>query len=172
MKGKYRSKTIDFLSRFYSKYYNIVSFNKDLILSGIVGFLTNIAVAHISDLYSHNELTNSGLTVIIGFIASKIAFAFLFHRDYRQMYTDETTGRIVYPVLKQIIKKIVFATAVFNIVDNVVKFFLLLELLESEFQPIQAALVSSITSAALSYLIINLIVKYTRVFSSTNRNMS
>lgn len=88
------------------------------------------------------------------------------------MYKDETTGRIVYPVLKQIIKKIVFATAVFNIVDNVVKFFLLLELLESGFQPIQAALASSITSAALSYLVINLIVKYTHVFSSTNKNMS
>ncbi len=148
----------------------MISFNKNLVISGIVGFIVNIIVAHLYDLFSPNDFaTNSVLTVILGFIASKIVFAILFHRDYRSMYTDRVTGKINYYILKQIVIKIVFATAVFNIIDNVTKFVFLLKLLEIGIEPVQSAVISSIGSASLSYLSINLIVKYTHVFGSADR---
>lgn len=160
-------KIISSCKRFYMKYYNIISLNKNLLLSGIVGFLTSIIVAYASAKYSTNIFTNSALTVIIGFVSSKVIFVILFHMDYRKTYTKKLTGKINYPILKQIVKRMIVADSIFDIINNMSRFFLLAELLRMGFPPIQAATMSSIVASTLSYFVINLIVKRLHVFSST-----
>jgi uncharacterized protein (DUF2062 family) len=54
----------------------------------------------------------------------------------------------------------VFADSIFDIINNVSRFIILLELLKINHQPLQAATIASIIASAFSYLAINLIVRY------------
>jgi len=114
--------------------------------------------------YSHDDFTTSTLTVITGFISSKIIFVILFHHDNKKKYTKRFTGKLNFDILKQIVTKMIFADAIFDIVNNVSRFFILLELLRIEYPPVQAATIASIIASCFSYLAINLVVRRIHVF--------
>jgi hypothetical protein len=126
-------------------------------------------VAYVTTRYSTDDFANSAVTVITGFIFSKITFVILFHLDNKKKYTKRFTGKLNLPVLKEIVKKMIFADSIFDIVNNVTRFFVLLELLKMEYQPVQAATIASIIASSLSYLAINLIVRRIHVFSSKRK---
>ena len=119
--------------------------------------------------YSTNDFANSALTVITGFVFSKVVFVILFHLDNRKKYTKRFTGKLNFPVLKQIVKKMILADSVFDIISNVTRFFILLELLRIEYPPVQAAMIASLIASSFSYLAINLIVRRLHVFGSTKK---
>ena len=156
-------------NKFYKKYSSTISLNKDLLLSGTVGFIVSLVVAYVSTKYSTNDFANSALTVITGFVFSKVVFVILFHLDNRKKYTKRFTGKLNFPVLKQIVKKMIFADSVFDIISNVTRFFILLELLRIEYPPVQAAIIASLIASSFSYLAINLIVRRLHVFGSTKK---
>lgn len=158
-----------FFIAFYAKYRNTISLNKNLLISGMVGFIVSSIVAYLSSRYSYGDFTISALTVIIGFLFSKLAFVILFHLDNKKYYTKRFTGKLNIPVLKKIVKKMIFADSVFDIVNNVSRFFILLELLKNDFQPVQATIMASIMASAFSYLAINLMVRKMHVFSKRKR---
>jgi uncharacterized membrane protein len=158
-----------FLTNFYARYRNTISLNKNLLISGTVGFFVSIVVAYITTKYSTDDFTNSAVTVIMGFIFSKITFVILFHLDNKKKYTKRFTGKLNLPVLKEIVKKMIFADSIFDIVNNVTRFFVLLELLKMDYQPVQAATIASIIASSLSYLAINLVVRRIHVFSSKRK---
>jgi len=114
--------------------------------------------------YSHDDFTTSTLTVITGFISSKVIFVILFHRDNKKKYTKRFTGKLNIDILKQIVTKMIFADAIFDIINNVSRFFILLELLRIEYPPVQAATIASIIASSFSYLAINLVVRRIHVF--------
>ena len=159
----------NFFNKFYKKYSNTISLNKDLLLSGTVGFIVSLVVAYVSTKYSTNDFANSALTVITGFVFSKVVFVILFHLDNRKKYTKRFTGKLNFPVLKQIVKKMIFADSVFDIISNVTRFFILLELLRIEYPPVQAAIIASLIASSFSYLAINLIVRRLHVFGSRKK---
>lgn len=150
--------------RFYDKYRNAISLNKNLLLSGIVGFIVSLVVAYLVTKYSSDNFTNSAFTVIIGFVCSKITFIILFHYDNKKKYTRGLTGKLNLPVLKKIVRKMIFADSIFEIINNVLRFFVLLELLKIDYYPVQAVIISSIIASSFSYLAINLIVRRIHVF--------
>lgn len=158
------SKITNYLTKFYGKYASTISLNKNLLLSGLVGFIVSLIAADISTKYSNNDFTISTLTVIAGFVSSKVIFVILFHLDNKKKYTKRFTGKLNLDALKQIATKMIFADAIFDIVNNVSRFFILLELLKMEYQPIQATMIASIFASCLSYLAINLIVRRIHVF--------
>ena len=159
----------NFFNKFYKKYSSTISLNKDLLLSGTVGFIVSLVVAYVSTKYSTDDFANSALTVITGFVFSKVVFVILFHLDNRKKYTKRFTGKLNFPVLKQIVKKMIFADSVFDIISNVTRFFILLELLRIEYPPVQAAIIASLIASSFSYLAINLIVRRLHVFGSTKK---
>jgi hypothetical protein len=163
MEGKPGSKITNYLTKFYVKYTSTISLNKNLLLSGSVGFIVSLIVAYVSTKYS-NDFVTSALTVISGFISSKVIFVILFHLDNKKKYTIKLTGKLNIGVLKQIVTKMIFADAIFDIINNVSRFFILLELLRIEYQPVQAATIASIIASCFSYLAINLIVRRIHVF--------
>ncbi|MBA3976846.1 MAG: hypothetical protein H0X50_01455 [Nitrosopumilus sp.] len=168
MNGKPASKIRDIYTKYHRRYYNIISLNKNLLLSGIVGFIISLAVAYVSTKYSTDDFANSALTVIIGLLFSKAVFAILFHHDNKHKYTKRVTGKLNLHILKQIALKMLFADFVFDIIHNISRFFILLELLRNHnYPPIQAAIVSSVIASILSYLAINLIVKHMHILGST-----
>ena len=158
-------KITEFLLQSYQKYYNIISLNKNLFISGVVGFLTSIIIAQFSVQFSFSYVLNSALTVITGYLAYKIIFAFLFHRDNKQKYTKRFSGKINFHVFRQILIKMLFASTVFDTVNNLTRFFLMIQLLKLDYSAIEAAAISSLIASLLSYGIINLIVKYIHLFS-------
>ncbi|HVE37972.1 MAG TPA: hypothetical protein VNA18_07255 [Nitrososphaeraceae archaeon] len=164
MKIKPGDKITNYLTKFYEKYTSTISLNKNLLLSGSVGFIISLIVAFLSTKYSNDDFTTSTLTVISGFISSKIIFVILFHLDNKKKYTKKLTGKLNFDILKQIVTKMLFADAIFDIINNVSRFFILLELLRIEYQPVQAAILASIIASCFSYLAINLIVRRMHVF--------
>lgn len=164
MKIKPGGKITNYLTKFYEKYTSTISLNKNLLLSGSVGFIVSLIVAYVSTKYSNDDFTTSTLTVISGFISSKVIFVILFHLDNKKKYTKILTGKLNFDILKQIVTKMIFADAIFDIINNVSRFFIILELLRIEYQPVQAAIVASIIASCFSYLAINLIVRRMHVF--------
>jgi hypothetical protein len=164
LKIKRDGKITNYLTRFYEKYTSSISLNKNLLLSGSVGFIVSLIVAYVSTKYSNDDFTTSTLTVISGFISSKIIFVVLFHLDNKTKYTKKLTGKLNFDILKQIVTKMIFADAIFDIINNVSRFFILLELLKLEYQSVQAATIASIIASCFSYLAINLIVRRLHVF--------
>jgi ABC-type uncharacterized transport system permease subunit len=164
LKIKLGGKITNYLTKFYVKYTSTISLNKNLLLSGLVGFIVSLIVAYMSTKYSHDDFTTSTLTVITGFVSSKVIFVILFHRDNKKKYTKRFTGKLNFDILKQIVTKMIFADAIFDIINNVSRFFILLELLRLEYPPVQAATIASIIASCFSYLAINLIVRRIHVF--------
>ena len=158
------SNLTNYFTKLYSNYANTISLNKNLLLSGLVGFIVSVIVAYVSSKNSNNDFATSILTVVTGFISSKVIFVFLFHLDNKKKYTKRFTGKLDFYILKQIATKMIFADAIFDIINNVSRFFILLELLRINYPPVTAATIASIIASCFSYLAINLIVRRIHVF--------
>jgi len=152
-------------NNFYEKYKETILMNKNLLIAGIFGFLASAAIAELYATYSPNNILTSTITVFVGFIFYKISFIVLFHIDNKQRYTDKFTSQINFNILKQIIKKMLFAWSIFDIINNVSRWIILYELLLIGLGPFEAAIVSSIASSLLSYLSINILSRYIKIFS-------
>ena len=139
--------------------------NKNLLIAGIFGFLVSAAIAEIYAIYSPSNVLTSTITVLVGFIIYKISFIVLFHIDNKRKYTNRFTSRINFNRLKQIIKKMIFAWSIFDIVNNISRWIILYELLLTGFRPFEAAILSSIAASSLSYVSINIISKRIKIFS-------
>jgi len=139
--------------------------NKNLLIAGIFGFIASAVIAEIYAIYSPSDVLTSTITVLVGFIIYKISFIVLFHIDNKRKYTNRFTSRINFNRLKQIIKKMIFAWSIFDIVNNLSRWIILYELLLTGFRPFEAAILSSIAASSLSYLSINIISKRIKIFS-------
>ena len=137
--------------------------NKNLLIAGIFGFLVSAAIAEIYAIYSPSNVLTSTITVLVGFIIYKISFIVLFHIDNKRKYTNRFTSRINFNRLKQVIKKMMFAWSIFDIVNNLSRWIILYELLLTGFRPFEAAILSSIAASSLSYLSINIISKRIKI---------
>ena len=139
--------------------------NKNLLIAGIFGFLVSAAIAEIYAMYSPSNVLTSTITVLVGFTIYKISFIVLFHIQNKRKYTNRFNSNINFNRLKQIIKKMIFAWSIFDIVNNLSRWIILYELLLTGFRPFEAAILSSIAASSLSYLSINIILKRIKIFS-------
>ena len=165
MKPITQKKINGFFTRTYEKYYNTISLNKNLLISGSAGFLSSIIMAHFVAEFSTSYVLNSALTVITGFLTYNIIFAILFHIDNKQNYTKRLTGKINFIALRRIFIKMILASTIFDTVNNITRFLLIIQLLKLEYSAIEAAMISSLVASVLSYSTINLIVKYIHLFN-------
>lgn len=165
MKPITQKKINRFFTKAYEKYYNTISLNKNLLISGSAGFLSSIIIAHFVAEFSISHVLNSAITVITGFLTYKVIFAILFHIDNKRDYTKRLTGKINFIALRKILIKMIFASTIFDTVNNITRFLLIIQLLKLEYSAIEAATISSLIASVLSYAIINLIVKYIHLFT-------
>jgi hypothetical protein len=139
--------------------------NKNLLIAGIIGFLISAVIAEIYAIYSPSDVLTSTITVLVGFTLYKISFIILFHIDNKRKYTNRFNSNINFNRLKQIIKKMMFAWSIFDIINNISRWIILYELLLIELKPFEAAILSSIAASSISYLSINIILKRIKIFS-------
>ena len=160
------NKIIDILlTNFYQKYRETILMNRNLLVAGIFGFIASAVIAELYSLYSPSDVLTSTITVLVGFIIYKISFILLFHIDTRRKYTNKATSQINFVILKQIIKKMIFAWCIFDIVNNLSRWIILYELLLWGFGPFEAVIITSIAATSLSYLSINIISRRNKIFS-------
>jgi hypothetical protein len=141
-----------------------------MIISGVAGFFISAIAAEVYSTYTQDDLVNSVATVLTGFAASSIVFAILFHMDNKYMYIDKSTGRIDFKNLKQVLKKLMAAGLVFEIVNNSSRFIILYELFTIDADPSGASMLSSLAASGLSYLSINLMLRRSGLFQTANEN--
>jgi hypothetical protein len=153
------------LDSFYKKYRETILLNKNLLIAGIIGFLASAVIAELYAIYSPSNVLTSTVTVLVGFIVYKTSFILLFHIDNKQKYTNRFNSQINFNILKQIIKKMIFAWSIFDIINNVSRWIILYELLLIGLRPFEAAILSSIAASSISYLSINIILRLTKIFS-------
>ena len=153
------------LYNFYKKYRETILINKNLLIAGIIGFLASAVIAELYAIYSPSNVLTSTVTVLVGFIVYKILFIVLFHIDNKQRYTNRFNSQINFNILKQIIKKMIFAWSIFDIINNISRWIILYELLLIGLRPFEAAILSSIAASSLSYLSINIILRRNKIFS-------
>jgi hypothetical protein len=141
-----------------------------MIISGAAGFIISAIAAEVYSTYTQDDLVNSLATVLTGFAASSVVFAILFHIDNKYMYIDKTTRRIDFRNLKQVLKKLIAAGLVFEVVNNSSRFIILYQLFTMDVDPSNASMLSSLSASGLSYLSINLVLRRSRLFQTRNKN--
>jgi hypothetical protein len=153
-------------SRFRKKYRDILLFNRNLLLSGILGFFVSIlATKLIVELDINSALDISILTIVIGYCSSKPLFIFLFHRDNNHKYADPFTGRIDSKIMNRIIKQLIVAYLIFDLVYLISRFMIMYGLLlDVKIGPLEATIFSSLCASILSYFSTNVTIKIGRMF--------
>lgn len=141
-----------------------------MIISGAAGFFISAVAAEVYSTYTQDDLVNSVATVLTGLAASSVVFAILFHMDNKYMYIDKSTGRIDFKNLKQVLKKLMAAGLVFEIVNNSSRFIILYQLFTMDADPSDASMLSSLAASGLSYLSINLMLRRSGLFQTGNKN--
>jgi hypothetical protein len=172
VKGKHGDKIKDSLAKFYAKYENAISLNKNLLVSGHHWVCHQYCcIIRICALLHHQQLQQLRVNRHNRYTTSKTIFTILFHIGNKKTYTKKLGGKINFYVLKQMVKKMVFANSIFDAINNFTRFIVLYQLLGTEFPPVQAATVSSIAASSLPYLATNLIVKRINVFGPKKKRM-
>jgi hypothetical protein len=86
------------------------------------------------------------------------------------MYIDKSKGRIDFNNLKQVLKKLMAAGLVFEIVNNSSRFIILYQLFTIDVDPSDASMLSSLAASGLSYLSMNLMLRRSGLFQTGNKN--
>ncbi len=152
---------------FRKKYRDILLFNRNLLVSGTVGFLVSVIVTQIIvELNIESAFDISIITILIGYFVSKPLFIFLFHRDNKKKYGHGAALTLDSRILNRIIiKHLIIAYLVFDIVYIVSRFLIMYGLLlEVETGAVEASIISSLCASSLSYLSMNVIIKLSRMF--------
>jgi hypothetical protein len=89
--------------------------------------------------------------------------------DNKYMYTDKSTGKIEFKNLKQVLKKLMTAGLVFEIVNNFSRFIILYQLFTMDVDPSDASMLSSLAASGLSYLSLNLMLRRSGLFQTGNK---
>ena len=153
------------IRRFYNKYRNFLEFNKNLIISGTVAFFVSAAITQLYSNYNNSDFWTSIVSILTGFSISIPLFAFLFYMDNKHSRKDKKSFRTV------IIKKIVALYSISNLVNVVVRFIIIYELLKLEVEPYEASMLSSLCASGLSYFVTNLASKFFKLFKSSENGL-
>ena len=152
---------------FRKKYRDILLFNRNLLVSGTVGFFVSIIVTQIIvELNINGAFDISLITILIGYCVSKPLFIFLFHRDNKKKYRHPVAGTTTDSmILNRIIKHLIIAYLVFDIVYIISRFLIMYGLLlEVRTGALEASIISSLCASSLSYLSTNVTIKMGRMF--------
>jgi hypothetical protein len=156
---------------FRKKYRDILLFNRNLLVSGTVGFFVSIIVTQIIvELNINGAFDISLITILIGYCVSKPLFIFLFHRDNKKKYRHPMAGTTTDSmILNRIIKHLIIAYLVFDIVYIISRFLIMYGLLlEVRTGALEASIISSLCASSLSYLSTNVIIKLGIMFQTRN----
>jgi hypothetical protein len=151
---------------FYHRYRNTILFNKNLLVSGIISFLIGALFTQLYAQYDGNHVTNSLITLVIGYAVYIPLFAFLFYRDNKAKYIDPLTGRKNSNRIKNDVKKLFTAFSISEAIFIVSKTYIHYSLLVSSIEPYQSYSLAEFISWIIYFISINVGTKAVKLFEN------
>ena len=140
--------------KFYSKYREIISFNKNIIIAAIINAIANVFIVnYASIIYVTNYLLISVISIIADFLIYNVSFIILYLIDNRSKYVNPD-GSKNNQKIKQDLKKLITIIGLSEISYLATKFLLTFIIFQS--LSIDPSLISIITTvlAWIFYIII------------------
>jgi hypothetical protein len=157
------------IGRFFGKYRAAILFNKNLLISGVGGFLTSAYVSQLYSQFNKNEFANSVVALATEYAVYLPLFSILYYIDDRQKYVDPITGKKNSKKIRDDIKKLFAAFSVSEVIYSITRVVSQYGLLQLNVEPYQASMVSSLTAWGIFFVAINVMAKLTQLFKTSSR---
>lgn len=155
---------------FFSKYKEVILFNKNLVISGVGGFFVSAYISQFYSQFDKNEFTNSIIALVTEYAVYIPLFSILFYVDNRQRYIDPETGKKDTKQIRDDIKKLLASFSVSEVIYSITRVVTQYGLLlhqELKVEPYEASMVSSLTAWGVFLVTINVMAKLTRLFQQS-----
>ena len=152
---------------FFSKYKEVILFNKNLVISGVGGFFVSAYISQFYSQFDKNEFTNSIIALVTEYAVYIPLFSILFYVDNRQRYIDPETGKKDTKQIRDDLKKLLASFSVSEVIYSITRVATQYGLLlhqELKVEPYEASMVSSLTAWGVFLVTINVMAKLTRLF--------
>jgi hypothetical protein len=151
--------------QFYTRYRELILFNKNIIVAAVAAIITDAIVVQYAAQSISNDILVSIFSIITDTGVYLVAFAGLFYMDNKKKYINSITGKRDSNRFKQDAKKIVTALGVSEVVYMIGKFTSIYLLLQSNVaQPYQVAMLSTLLAGGFSTVTANLMIKAQKLF--------
>ena len=155
------------IKKFYHKYKDYISFNKNIIISGVFAFFGGAVFTQFYSFLDDNIFSNSTVTLAVEYCIYLPIFGVLFYSDNKPRYFDPITGKKDYQIIKCDIKKLIAAFSISEIIFSVSKVVIHFQLLNIQIvEPYLASMIASLTAWAIFLLVINLSLRAVHLFRS------
>ena len=147
------------------KYQEYLKLNKNILLA----FLGSIIISAVAADYfaDQADYLNSSFTLIIDYFVFFSIFGSLFYLDNRKKYVLEN-GQRDNTLLKSDLIKIISSLGIGEIVYTIVRWMLQYYLLQLDYEPYLASIISQLISTVVYMITLNLSVKFTKLYKDGN----
>ena len=147
------------------KYQEYLKLNKNILLA----FLGSIIISAVAADYfaDQADYLNSSFTLIIDYVVFFSIFGILFYLDNRKKYVLEN-GQRDNTLLKSDLIKIISSLGIGEIVYTIVRWMLQYYLLQLDYEPYLASIISQLISTVVYMITLNLSVKFTKLYKDGN----
>ena len=148
-----------------AKYKEYLKLNKNILL----GFAASIVISAIVADYlaDQQDYLNTSITLVADYVVFFSVFGFLFYLDNRKKYRTET-GDLQKSLLKSDLIKIVTSLGIGEVIYTIVRWVLQYYLLQIDYDAYLASIVSQMISTVVYMIVLNLSVKFTRLYKDGN----
>jgi len=148
-----------------AKYKEYLKLNKNILL----GFAASIVISAIVADYlaDQQDYLNTSITLVADYAVFFSVFGFLFYLDNRKKYRTET-GNLQKSLLKSDLLKIITSLGIGEIIYTIVRWVLQYYLLQIDYDAYLASIVSQMISTVVYMIVLNLSVKFTRLYKDGN----
>jgi len=148
-----------------AKYKEYLKLNKNILL----GFAASIIISAIVADYlaDQQDYLNTSITLVADYAVFFSVFGFLFYLDNRKKYRTET-GDLQKSLLKSDLIKIVTSLGIGEVIYTIVRWILQYYLLQIDYDAYLASIVSQMISTVVYMIVLNLSVKFTRLYKDGN----
>ena len=148
-----------------AKYKEYLKLNKNILL----GFAASIIISAIVADYlaDQQDYLNTSITLVADYVVFFSVFGFLFYLDNRKKYRTET-GDLQRSLLKSDLIKIITSLGIGEVIYTIVRWVLQYYLLQIDYDAYLASIVSQMISTVVYMIVLNLSVKFTRLYKDGN----
>jgi len=148
-----------------AKYKEYLKLNKNILL----GFAASIIISAIVADYlaDQQDYLNTSITLVADYAVFFSVFGFLFYLDNRKKYRTET-GDLQRSLLKSDLIKIITSLGIGEVIYTIVRWVLQYYLLQIDYDAYLASIVSQMISTVVYMIVLNLSVKFTRLYKDGN----
>ena len=139
--------------------------NKNILIAFAASIIISAIIAQI--LSDHADYLNTTYTTIADYVIYFSVFSSLFYLDNRKKYKLES-GKTDTVKLKQDLKKLITSLGIAEVVYTVARWALQYYFLTINYDPYLASIVSQGISTIIYMIVLNLIVKITRLYKDGN----